>query len=144
MEEPASTFSALTNMTISIPEQKKSNPKCNGKKNFVLDELVFLSSDSSSENVSEEESFLWYCGKCYKEISPGHLKVNYDNWIECDVCKQCHHTICENFDPDIDERVFSSSDSSNESVNEDDSFVCYYRKCYEETSPAHLKVNYDN
>ena len=76
--------------------------------------------------------------------SPAHLKVNYDNWIEYDVCKQCYHTICENFDPDIDERVFSSSDSSNESVNEDDSFVWYCRKCYEETSPAHLKVNYDN
>ena len=143
-EKPASAFSTLPNITISIPEQRRINPKHNAKKNFVLDELVFLSSDSSSENVSEEESFLWYCGKCYKEISPGHLKVNYDNCIECDVCKQCYHTICENFDPDIDERVFSSSDSSNESVNEDDSFVCYYRKCYEETSPAHLKVNYDN
>ena len=140
----ASAFSTLPNITISIPEQRRINPKRNAKKNFVLDELVFLSSDSSSENVSEGESFLWYCGKCYKEISPGHLKVNYDNWIEYDVCKQCYHTICENFDPDIDERVFSSSDSSNESVNEDDSFVWYCRKCYEETSPAHLKVNYDN
>ena len=64
---------------------------------------MFSLSDLSSENVSEEESFVWYCGKCYKEISPGHLKVNYDNWIECDICKQWYHTICENFDPDIDE-----------------------------------------
>ena len=105
---------------------------------------LFSSSDSSSENVSEEESFVWYCGKCYKEISPGHLKVNYVNWSECDICKKWYYTICENFDPDIDELVFSLSDSSNESVNEDDSFVWYYRKCYEETSPAHLKVNYNN
>ena len=78
-EEPASTFSALTNITISIPEQRRSNPKRNGKKNFVLDELVFSSSDSSSESVSEEESVAWYCGKCYKGTPPGHLKVNYDN-----------------------------------------------------------------
>ena len=49
-KEPASTFSALTNITISIPEQRRSNPKHNGKKNFVLDELVFSSSDSSSES----------------------------------------------------------------------------------------------
>ena len=105
---------------------------------------LFSLSDSSSENVSEEESFVWYCRKCYKEISPGHLKVNYVNWIECDICKQWFYTICENFDPDIDELVFSLSDSSNESINEDDSFVWYYRKCYEETSRAHLKVNYDN
>ena len=143
MEKPASAFSALPNITISIPEQRRINPKCSGKKNFVLDELVFSSSDSSSENVSEEESFVWYCGKFYKKISPGHLKVNYDNWIECDICKQWYHTICENFDPDIDELVFSSSDSSNESVNEDDSFVWYCRKRYEETSPAHLKANYE-
>ena len=55
-EEPASTFSDLTNITISIPQQRRSNPKRNGKKNFVLDELVFLSSDSSGESISEEES----------------------------------------------------------------------------------------
>ena len=48
-KQPASTFSALTNITISIPEQRRSNSKQNGKKNFVLDELVFSSSDSSSE-----------------------------------------------------------------------------------------------
>ena len=78
-EEPASTFSVLTNITISIPEQRRSNPKHNEKKNFVLNELVFSSSDSSSESVSEEESVAWYCGKYYKETPPGHLKVNYDN-----------------------------------------------------------------
>ena len=39
-EEPASTFSDLTNITISIPQLRRSNPKCNGKKNFVLDELL--------------------------------------------------------------------------------------------------------
>ena len=99
-EEPASTFSALMNITISIPEQRRSNPKRNGKKNFVLDELVFSSSDSSSESISEEESVAWYCRKCYKETPPGHLKVNYDNWIECDICKQWYHAICENVDPD--------------------------------------------
>ena len=99
-EEPASTFSALTNIAIRIPEQRRSNPKHNGKKNFVLDELVFSSSDSSSENVSEEEPVAWYCGKCYKETPPGHLKVNYNNWIECNICKQCYHPICENVDPD--------------------------------------------
>ena len=99
-EEPASTFSALTNIAIRIPEQRRSNPKHNGKKNFALDELVFSSSDSSSESISEEESVAWYCGKCYKEIPPGHLKVNYDNWIECDTCKQWYHAICENIDPD--------------------------------------------
>ena len=74
-EEPASTFSDLTNITISIPQQRRSNPKCNGKKNFVLDELVFSLSDSSSESVSEE-SVAWYCRKCYKETPPGHLKVH--------------------------------------------------------------------
>ena len=37
MEEPASMFSALMNITISIPEQRRGNPKHNGKKNFVLD-----------------------------------------------------------------------------------------------------------
>ena len=99
-KEPASTFSALTNITISIPEQRRSNPKRNEKKNFILDELVFSSSDSSSESVSEEESVAWYCGKCYKGTPPGHLKVNYDNWIECDICKQWYHAICENVDPD--------------------------------------------
>ena len=76
MEEPASMLSALTNITISIPEQRRSNPKCNGKKNFVFDELVFSSSDLSSESVSEEESVAWYCRKCYKETPPGHLKVH--------------------------------------------------------------------
>ena len=59
--EPASTFSALTNITICIPEQRRSNPKHNGKKNFALDKLVFWSSDSSSESISEEESVAWYC-----------------------------------------------------------------------------------
>ena len=57
-------FGALTNIIISIPEQRKSTPKCNEKKNFVLDELAFSLSDSSSESVSEEESDAWYCGKC--------------------------------------------------------------------------------
>ena len=99
-EEPASTFSALTNITISIPEQGRSNPKCNRKKNFVLDKLVFSSSDSSSASVSEEESVAWYCRKCYKETPPGHLNVNYNNWIESDICKQWYHAICENVDPD--------------------------------------------
>ena len=70
-EEPASTFSDLTNITISIPQLRRSNPKCNGKKNFVLDELF-----------------------------EGHLKVNYDNWIECEICKQWYRVICENIDPD--------------------------------------------
>ena len=65
--EPASTFSALTNITICIPEQRRSNPKHNGKKNFALDKLVFWSSDSSSESISEEESVAWYCSKCYRE-----------------------------------------------------------------------------
>ena len=35
-EEPASTFIALANITISIPEQRWSNPKHNGKKNFLF------------------------------------------------------------------------------------------------------------
>ena len=100
MEEPASMLSALTNITISIPEQRRSNPKRNGKKNFVFDELVFSSSDLSSESVSEEESVAWYCRKCYKETPPGHLNVNYNNWIESDICKQWYHAICENVDPD--------------------------------------------
>ena len=33
----------------------------------MLDKLVFWSSDSSSESISEEESVAWYCSKCYKE-----------------------------------------------------------------------------
>ena len=66
----------------------------------MLDELVFLLSDLSSESVSEEESYVWYCGKCYKETPLGHLKVNYDNWIEHNICKQWYHTICANVDPD--------------------------------------------
>ena len=78
-EEPASTFSALTNVTFSIPEQRRSNPKHNVKKNFVSDELVFSSSDSSSESISEGESVAWYSRKCYKEILTRNLKVNYDN-----------------------------------------------------------------
>ena len=100
MEEPASTFSVLTNIPINIPEQRRSNPKRNGKKIFVLDELVFSSSDSSSESISEEESVAWYCRKCYKETPPGHLKIKYDNWIECDICEQWYHVICENVDLD--------------------------------------------
>ena len=36
MKESASMFGALTNITISIPEQRKSNPKCNEKKNFCV------------------------------------------------------------------------------------------------------------
>ena len=35
-ENPASAFGALPNITISIPEQRRINPKRNGKKNFVL------------------------------------------------------------------------------------------------------------
>ena len=49
MEESASTLSALTNITIRIPEQRRNNRKHNGKKNFVLDELIFLLSNSSSD-----------------------------------------------------------------------------------------------
>ena len=63
-EKPVSTFNALTNITISIPEQRRSNPKCNEKKKCLLDELVFSSSYSSSESVCEEKSFSWYCRKC--------------------------------------------------------------------------------
>ena len=66
----------------------------------MFDEIVFLLSDSSSESVSEEELVAWYCGKCYKEIPQGHLKVNYDNWIKCDICKQWYLAICENVDHD--------------------------------------------
>ena len=64
----------------------------------MLDELVFLLSDSSSESVSEEESYVWYCGKCYKQTPPGHFKVNYNNWIEHNISKQWYHTICANVD----------------------------------------------
>ena len=93
-------FSALTDITTSISEQRRSNPKCNGKKNFVLDELAFWSSDSSSESVSEEESVVWYCRMYYRKTPLGHLKVSFNNWIKCNICKQWHQTICENVDPD--------------------------------------------
>ena len=83
MKKLVSTCRALTNINISIPEQRRCNSKRNGKKNFVFDELVFSSSDSSSESVSKEESVAWYCRKCYKETPPRHSNVSYNNWIEC-------------------------------------------------------------
>ena len=79
-------FSTVTDITISISEQRRSNPKCNGKKKFVLDELAFWSSDSSSESVSEE-SVVWYCKTYYKKTPLGHLKVSFDYWIKCNICK---------------------------------------------------------
>ena len=59
-----------------------------GKNNFVLDELVFSLSDSSSESFSEDRVKLHGIAESVIRKHLGHLKVSYNNWIECNICKQ--------------------------------------------------------